>query len=47
MLDLNPANVGKVRYGIEVEYGILAYDEVVKNGLTSCCAPEYNIMEQL
>ncbi|MGI5859454.1 MAG: Rossmann-like domain-containing protein [Tepidanaerobacteraceae bacterium] len=30
VLDLNPANVGKVRYGIEVEYGILAYDEVVK-----------------
>ena len=30
VLDLNSANVGKVRYGIRVEDGNLAYDEVVK-----------------
>lgn len=30
VLDLNPVNVGFVRYGIKVEDGISAYEEVVK-----------------
>ena len=31
VLDLNPAHVGKNRYGIKVENGVADYDEVVLN----------------
>lgn len=31
VLDLNPKNVGQVRYGVKVEHGIDDYEEVVKN----------------
>ena len=31
VLDLDSANIGKTRYGVKVEDGILAYDEVVKD----------------
>lgn len=30
VLDLNPANIGAVRYGVKVEDGISAYEEVVR-----------------
>lgn len=32
VLDLNPANVGQVRYGVMVEHGIHDYDSVVNGG---------------
>ncbi|MEG2298525.1 MAG: DUF364 domain-containing protein [Anaerovoracaceae bacterium] len=31
VLDLNPKNVGKVRFGVKVEHGIEDFDEVVKD----------------
>lgn len=32
VLDLNPANIGQTRYGIMVEHGIDAYEDVVSGG---------------
>ncbi|MDV3428224.1 MAG: hypothetical protein LIR50_14600 [Bacillota bacterium] len=31
VLDLNPSNIGTIRYGVKVEDGISAYEEVVKD----------------
>lgn len=32
VLDLNPANVGQIRYGVTVEHGVDAYESVVNGG---------------
>ena len=32
VLDLNPANVGQIRYGVKVEHGVDDYDSVVHGG---------------
>ena len=53
VLDLNPAHVGKERYGVKVENGVADYDEVVLNwadvvyctGSTLCNASIVNFLD--
>lgn len=53
VLDLNPANIGKVRYGVKVEDGISDYEEVVREwadlvlctGSTICNGTIVNFMD--
>jgi uncharacterized protein (DUF4213/DUF364 family) len=53
VLDLNPENIGAVRYGVKVESGISAYEEVIKEwadlvlctGSTICNGTIINFMD--